>query len=232
MNKTIYKLKENPSLSDLQEITRVIYGIPNDRFFNTWEITSNQEKFMMRAIKGIRKGDVEKIKTNLAITTGWFLSLMNRLHINIEEAVWNRFPYLCSYCGHSPCVCKKTKPTVRPEIVKDELKHPLTLKELQLMFEKIYPANTRTLEHSGIHLAEEDGELSEALQIYAGSHNPKYFKEIVSEAADYFSCIMGVYNSVGLDFQEEMKKFYEHNCHACHKAPCNCNFRLISEFKS
>lgn len=157
-----YKLKSDPSITDLLLINQKVYGLLNDRFFNSWEISSNQEKFMMRALKGIRKHDLKKVKLNLAIASSWYFSLMNRLHIDIEEAVWNRFPYLCSYCGHCPCVCKKIKQTKRIKITRQGENRPKTIKGYQTMFEKIYPSNTRTAEEDGIHLTEEDGELSEA----------------------------------------------------------------------
>ena len=220
------------SLDDLQEITRIIYGEPNDRFFNTWEIMANQEKFMMRAIKGIRKNNLEKIRKNLVITTGWYISLLNRLHINLAQIVWQRFPRLCSYCGSSPCNCKITKPKTRAKIEIKNCRQPRTLKEYQTMFNEIYPAKTRNLEHAGIHLAEEDGELSEAVQSFHGSHDCKYFGHIIEEAADYFSCLMGIFNSTNLDFETEMMNFYTKNCHSCHKVPCVCNFKAISDFKS
>lgn len=156
------KLQTDATLSELQEITRTIYGNPNDRYFNTWEIMSNREKFLMRALKGIRKNDMDKLKLNLTITTGWYFSLMNRLHIDVEKIVWQRFPRLCSYCGKAPCQCRITKPKTRPKI-DHSAAHPQTLKDYQAMFNEIYPAHGRNLEHAGIHLAEEDGELTESV---------------------------------------------------------------------
>lgn len=230
--KTTTKLAQNSTLKDLQEITKQVYGISNDRFFNTWEICSNQEKFMMRALKGIRKGDFKKLRDNIVITTGWFFSIMNRLHIDVQDAVWKRFPGLCSYCGQCPCVCKKIKIKKRVKITRQNKNRPRTLKQFQKMFSQIYPPSSRTLEHAGIHLAEEDGEFNEAIQSYYGSHSKRYFKDIIEEAADYFSCLMGVFNSAGFDFEKEMIKFYVSNCHICHQAPCVCNFKWISDFKS
>lgn len=229
---TKISLEKGDSIKELQEVNRLIYQESDDKFFNNWEVFSNQERFMMRALKGIRKGDQEKIKLNLCIATSWFLAIMNRLHIDLEEAVWTRFPYLCSYCGSAPCMCKKIKPQKRPKITHDLGKKPQDLSEYQKMFEKIYPAKTRTLDHAGIHLAEEQGEISEAIQIFTGSHDNKYFQSIVEESADYFSCVMGVFNSAGIDFEKEMLEFFENNCHVCHKLPCSCDFTIIAEFKS
>lgn len=225
-------LKKDSSLKDLQEINKLIYGQLDDKYFDIWELFSNQERFMMRALKGIRKGDSDKLRNNLVIASSWFMAIMNRLHIDLEEAVWNRFPYLCSYCAKCPCVCWKIKPRKRTKGIIDFSKRPKTIRDFQVMYDKIYPRADRTLEHEGIHLAEEQGELSEDIQLFLGSHNKKYFQNIIDEAADYFSCLMGVFNSAKIDFEKEMLKFYSNNCHVCHNAPCTCNFTIIANFKS
>lgn len=234
MEKNITKisLQKGANLKDLQSINKQIYGAADDRLYSNWELFSNQERFMMRALKGIRKEDVSKLKINLVIATSWYLALMNRLHVDIEDAVWNRFPYLCSYCGNCPCVCKKVKPTKRVKIVKRTHLRPSNIEGFQKMFEDIYPSSERTLDHAGIHQAEEQGEMSEAIQIFAGSHKKTSFKEIVDESADYLSCVFAIANSAKFDFASELRSFYANNCHACHQAPCKCDFRKISLFKS
>lgn len=224
-------LKPGSSLQELQRANHQIYGLVDDRFYDVWGLLSNQERFMMRAIKGIRKGDKEKLRVNLNLATSWFLAVMNRLHIDLDDAVWNRFPYLCSYCGENTCQCKKIKPTKRAELTIDTSKHPKTLSEYQEMFEKIYPHSGRNLEHAGIHLAEEQGEVSEAFQVYIGQHNEEGFKEIIEESADYFSCVIGIYNSAEIDFEKEMLELYSNNCHVCHNVPCTCDFVTVAKFK-
>ncbi len=228
----VIRLKKGASLKKLQDITYKIYGTANDRSFNTWDLFSNLEKFTMRALKGVRKKDKEKIRFNLVIAVGWLMALMNRFHVNLETAVWKRFPYKCSYCGQVACACKKKKPKKRPDVLKPTRKKPKNLKQFQSMFEKIYPSNRRSLDHAGIHLSEELGELSESIQAFFGTHNNKYFKIIVYESADFFSCLMGVFNSAGIDFEKAMLEFYSHNCHECKKAPCVCHFNEISEYES
>ena len=51
------------------------------------------QRFAMKALKGIRKNDREKIKFNLIISFSWYASLMNQFHIKVEEEIWKRFPY-------------------------------------------------------------------------------------------------------------------------------------------
>jgi NTP pyrophosphatase (non-canonical NTP hydrolase) len=225
-------VKENTTIKEYQDFVKEVYGLPNDRYFGLWDMISNLERFMMRGLKGIRKNDKKKTKINLLITFSWFMSVMNQLHIDIENQVWKRFPYLCSYCGSCPCSCKEEGIDKRQNIFIDDTKKPRTLKEFQDMFNEIYPAEKRTVEHAGVHLAEEAGEFSESLLTYRGGHKDEDFNNLEMEAADFFSCIMSVFNSLGVNMAKELSVIFSNNCHICNKAPCVCNFKDITSFKS
>jgi len=225
-------IKRDTTITGYQDFTREVYSLNNDRYFNMEDMLTQIQRFAMRGLKGIRKNNQEKIKTNLLISFSWFISLMNQLHIELEEEIWNRFPYLCSYCASCPCSCKETKPENRQKMAGDEAKRPKTLEDFQKMFGKIYPAVGRSLEHAGVHLAEELGEFSEAILYYRGLHKDSDFERIRVEAADLFSCFMGVFNSINVNMAEELSNMFSENCHVCKKAPCECNFTDIMGFKS
>lgn len=225
-------IKKDTTIKEYQNFIQRIYGLPNDRQFNFWDMLSNVERFAMRGLKGIRKEDKNKAKINFLVSLSWFASLMNQLHIDIESEIWKRFPYLCSYCGSCPCLCKEKKIKERQKIISDETKCPKTLNEFQIMFNEIYPAEKRTTEHAGIHLAEEIGELSETMLSYNGSHKQTDFQKIPFEAADVLSCLMGVFNSLGINISEELALMFSNNCYVCHKSPCECSFTFITTFES
>jgi len=225
-------LKSTASINDYQIFIREVYGKPNDLHFDSSDMIANIQRFAMRALKGIRKGDKKKTRLNILISLSWFISLLNRLHINLEDAVWERFPFKCSYCGSCPCSCKSEKITKRREIKADNSKKPHTLERFQEMFKSIYPPKSRTLEHAGIHLAEEIGEFAEAFVSYKGAHQDKYLKHISKEAADVFSCFVGVCNSYGINIAKELSKMFRRNCHECHKAPCKCSFQRVINYQS
>lgn len=225
-------VKPDTTLKEYQNFTKEVYGLSNDRYFNTQDLLSNVERFTMRALKGIRKGDKEKTKLNLLIALSWFMSMMNQFHIDIENKVWERFPHTCSYCASCPCVCEKEKVQTRRKTFPDEKKRPQTLKDFQEMFYKIYPPQNRTLEQAGIHLVEEIGEFSEAILTYRGQHKDEDFSNVVFEAADLFSCFASVFNSLETDITKELSGMFSENCHVCKKAPCVCTFVDITGFKS
>lgn len=225
-------IKPNTTIKEHQKFVNDVYGLSNNRDFDLWDMLSNIQRFVMRGLKGIRKNDKEKTKLNLLIALSWFMSISNQLHINIEDNVWKRFPYLCSYCGFCPCLCKEKKIKKRLKIKIKESKHPKTLADFQKMFNEIYPAKKRTLENAGIHLAEELGEFTESIFIYRGGHSNEGFKNIETETADFFSCILATFSSLEVDVAKELSKIFKNNCHICKKAPCECGFKYITTYKS
>ena len=100
------------------------------------------------------------------------------------------------------------------------------------MFNEIYPVSKRTITDAGIHLAEEIGEMSEAISNYLGQHLEKQFDDIKFEMADVVSCIFGVANSANIDCAKELSIMFANNCHVCHKAPCICSFSKVIKTKS
>lgn len=224
-------VKRDTTITEYQNFVREVYGVNNDRYFNKEDMLTQIQRFAMRALKGIRKNDKEKIKNNLLVFLSWYMSLMDQLHVKIEEEIWKRFPYLCSYCATCPCSCVETHPKKRKEVERDEGKRPKNLEEFQLMFKKIYPPEKRTLEHADIHLAEELGEFSEAILVYRGQHQDRNFEKVILEAADLFSCFLGVFNSIEVSVAKEMSEMFSENCHVCKKIPCKCSFMDIMEFR-
>ena len=166
------------------------------------------------------------------IALSWYTSLMNRLRIDVGDIVWNRFPYLCSYCGERPCACKAEKVETRRNIVANGSMKPRTIDDYQKMFGAVYPPGSRTRQDAAIHLAEEVGELSEAFHIYMGDRSADHFRDVCLESADYFSCIMGLLNSLGVSCADELARLFTNNCHVCHNAPCTCTFQSTNEFRS
>ena len=225
------KVKPDITIKEYQRFTFDIYGLANSRYFGVQDMMTNIERFMTRGLKGIRKGDSRKTKLNLMISFSWFTSMMNQIHVDIEKEVWERFPYMCSYCASCPCVCKAQKVKTRRKVTIDNKKKPKTMQDYQEMFNKIYPATSRTLDHAGVHLAEETGELAEAILIFRGNHNDEDFKKLILESADFVSCTMGVFNSIQVSLAKELSFLFHNNCHDCHKVPCVCNFIDITQFK-
>lgn len=224
--------KKTGTIAEFQGFIEDVYALPDDRLYSIWDLLTQAQRFTMRALKGIRKENTEKVKTNLLIAFSWTMAITNRLHIDIEDVIWDRFPYLCSYCGMKPCSCKSIKSDKRVQVKMDNTKRPHGLGAFQKMFADIYPPSGRTPADAGVHLAEEMGEVSEAIHNFMGQHQLKQFNEVKIELADFVSCILGVANSLDIDVAKELSQMYSNNCHVCHEAPCVCTFSEVALLKS
>lgn len=227
-----YSFERNGTIGDFQQFIHDIYSIPDDRLYSVWDLLVQQQRFTMRSLKGVRKKDVEKTKYNLLVAFSWLMAIVNRMHIDAEEELWQRFPYLCSYCGRKPCQCKISKRTIRAKVRIDEKKRPQTLSDYQKMFSEIYPAETRTVADAGVHLGEEMGEVAEAVHNHLGQHLPQQFEAVRLEVADFISCVFGLANSAGFDVATELAKMFRNNCHICHRAPCVCSFSEVAHLET
>src|SRR6185369_4556472 len=107
---------------------------------------------------------------------------LNQLDIDLESAVWNRFPNACSYCGECPCACKERKVKKRVKLAVSGSVRPKTISGIQAMIGNIYPPHRRTIEEAGVHFAEEVGELSEAVLLFRGHHRDEDFDKVVLES--------------------------------------------------
>lgn len=224
--------KKNQTIQDFQKVNAEIYELQDDRMYSTEDLLAQQQRFAMRALKGIRKNNIEKVKTNLLISFSWLSAIANRLHIDIENELWDRFPSKCSYCGETPCLCKVTKVKKRTLLKKKNSLRPRTLDDFQKMFATIYPPEQRTLTDAGVHFAEEVGEVSEAIHNFLGQHLERQFEEIKLEIADVVSCMFGVANSAGISVAQGLGKMFSNNCHECHKVPCVCGFSYVTKIKT
>ncbi len=225
-------LSKDATISDYSKFIQLVYGMQNDRFYTIWDMLDNVQRFSMRCVKGVRKEDKNKTRINALICLSWYMSLMNRLHINVDDSIWHRFPYLCSYCGECPCACKAEKVKTRRKVTGNSSSMPKRIKDIQEMFMEIYPTKARTKGDAAIHLAEETGELSEAVHIYMGDRSDMHFQKVSTEAADYFSCLMGVLNSISIDTGNEIAKLFSNNCHECHHMPCICTYEHVCNYRS
>jgi NTP pyrophosphatase (non-canonical NTP hydrolase) len=103
---------------------------------------------------------------------------------------------------------------------------PITLQNWQKMFAEIYP---NIVENSAMHLAEEAGEVDEALQNYLATHEDRWFQNAVEELVDVVTNIFGVANCLNLDVAASMTVYFAKGCPKCRHTPCNCGFVTVDK---
>lgn len=171
----------------------------------------------------------------------WWLALCGKIGIrSVEDMVWTKFPRVCPYClqaKHDQFRCAKAKAS-RPGPDWEALRsigssagaaRPKSLGQWQRMFLEIYEVSqTEDYGPTFARLAEELGELSEAVRIFPAA--PGYF---VSEASDVFAWLMHVQNIIeyktGVDKEElgtalerGFSVAYPDRCTDCDKEVCMC----------
>ena len=227
-------LGASDSFDELQELVAEIYGAPNDRWFDLADMATNISRFTMRAIKAVRRDDAGKVEKNLAIAISWFASSANRLHMQVSQVTWRRFPYQCATCRLCPCGCGASSLLAEERIAKRP--KPATISQLQERFAELYPPESRSLEHAAIHLIEEVGEYQEALLMYRTRHRHADLRQVETEAADFVSCALGLYSSIDHKSNSSngaaraLANLFDHNCHECRMSPCNCSFDRVMTY--
>ena len=59
--------KKTGTIRDLQKFISTVYALPDDRLYSIWDLLMQEQRIAMRALKGIRKGKIEKVQVNLLI---------------------------------------------------------------------------------------------------------------------------------------------------------------------
>lgn len=178
-------------------------------------------------------------ETYLVKALAWWLALCGKVGVkSVEDMLWDKFPRVCPYCQeprHNPDECTERKaasggpPWKQLATLGARAIRPKRLKEWQLMYSAIYPAQqTEEFGPSFARLAEELGELSEAVRVFRAE--PGYF---LSEAADVFAWLMHIQNIVdsragvsstqrGNALESGFARAYPDSCTACGKRQCSC----------
>ncbi len=205
------------TLAAFQGMNQTLYGRQNDVFFTTPNILSRIHRYSTRMLKMVRKNNHENFGHYLTMCFSWSLALANRLHIDLDGELWKRFPNACPYCTGSRCRCKD-RATERTVTQGEASSRPADLTGYQQMLARIYADNR--LEDEVIHLAEEVGELDEAIEYYTGTHKGEHLKSVFEELIDVVAHILGLASCLKIDLAQEMKRVFADGCPVCHEVPC------------
>lgn len=177
---------------------------------------------------------------HIAKALAWWMALCGKLGIaSVEDLVWRKFPYTCSYClrnPHQDAICREMKQDAGLQWEKlnslreaNTIKRPTSLGAWQRMFAEIYPVSqVETFEAVFARFTEELGELAEALRAFPIA--PQY---IFSEAADVFAWLMHLENlrhakenrrmvDLGERIEDVFFQTYPNKCLDCNNGVCVC----------
>jgi NTP pyrophosphatase (non-canonical NTP hydrolase) len=209
------------SLRSFQALNRDLYLVTNDRNYGPREMFSRVHRHVTHVLKLVRKRRYEAIQYHLCMAMSWTMGLMNRFHVDISNEMWKRFPGICPYCTDAPCDCRRRRRQRHPLRGIGRGRKPVSLKAWQEMFAGIY---RNRLRNSALHLAEEIGEVDEALQAFLATHDDSRFRKMIEELIDVVTNIIGVANCLKLDLSAVMVGHFSKGCPGCKQKPCACGF--------
>ncbi len=56
-------------------------------------------------VRAYRRGEEDKVGSEMADVIAWLASVANLLNIDLEEELVKKYPSLCPLCSSSPCTC-------------------------------------------------------------------------------------------------------------------------------
>lgn len=106
----IEKLERPFTLRDYQRMNAHIYTKANKRYSN-YDLFLRLIEEVSVVMEIARKDKREEFPGQLARTFSWWLALGNRLNIDLQEALWHKYPNVCPWC-------------LRPENCNCAVEHP------------------------------------------------------------------------------------------------------------
>lgn len=137
-----------------------------------------------------------------------FTTLVDRLlriasgyGIDLEQAVWDKYPGICPYCEQKPCDCgtEKSGPHRRIGTVKPR---DFTLTELQDMLREIYPPIMPATPRVVWQMAAWIKKLHEEVWELVRARKTGIRKEAEEEFADVFARLIQIANAHGIVLQD------------------------------
>jgi hypothetical protein len=186
--------------------------------------------------------------TEFIRSISWLFALANKLNVDIEEAVLNRYPGVCPYCLSQRCVCAQTgKKPHRPipaykvseelfYLAQPYLRNRHTLQTLASGITEVYPNNLTTWDAIGAwkhtsKFSEELAEIHEAFSKYFAKTKPH--SAVAEEFADLFAWLLTAWriSLPHVDIDEAFITYYQNGCPVCARQK-NCTCAKFADLSS
>jgi diguanylate cyclase (GGDEF)-like protein len=232
------------SLSNWARMFRDIYFPLQNYGRSRFEVFTNLAKvFGAGSHYLFRTQDPKGAREYLAKLFAWYCALGNRLHLDIEQALWEKYPGVCPRCLSSVCECPAHPAAIVPEkltmiALENARQRPDTLRDWQVMFASIYrgpsgkskvPPSRDRLALVFARMAEELGEIAEGLG-RDGTVDADADFVLRNEIADFGAWIFGLANNLhyvdpkaqGVMLADVAWDLYPAKCHRCRESKCIC----------
>lgn len=227
-----FELVRPRTLYDVQTMHHRIYGDANAVYSDDDLVKRVMEEAGLLC-KFARKDQLEKIPRGLADTFSWTMALANRTKINMQAAMWHKFPGICTAClrtQNCSCGIEKTKFTREEKIEearrrrRDRTAEVFLLADHQNFHRILYgEQNARILLIQTIaHIPEEASECSQAFRHWNLSRRRDEAKRnaFQEELADLVSWIFAAATKLKIEFADLHWFVYPYECPLCCKTVC------------
>lgn len=211
------------TVREFQQMNAYIYGEANKRYGDAELILRLLEEIAV-IMEIARKDELEVMPRHLSRIFSWLCAIANRLGIDLQEALWNKYPGVCPYClRNENCACAIEHPNIPDKELalrrfrRDRASEPKTLAEHQVLHHKLYYRQNRRIFviQTAAHIAEEAGEISREFR----HKNPAGLQD---EMADVVSWIFAVANRCGFELADAAWIQFPYECEKCHHMVCDC----------
>lgn len=199
-----------------------IYGKANKRYSTDHLILRLCEE-TSKIMEIARKDRIGVMPKQLARIYSWWNAFATRVGVDLHEALWRKYPGICTYClKEENCVCgleHPKPPEERARIVRryrfERSREPVTLADHQALHKKLYfHQNERIMViQTASHLCEEAGEVSEEYR-HGNSDGVR------DEMADVGSWLFSLSNRIGVVLARVAWETYPYECESCHERVC------------
>ncbi len=235
--------KEMP-LSDWQKMFMEIYFPTRNYGRSRFELFTHMVKVFGAGSHFLfRRHDPAGTQRYLAKVFAWYCALATRLGVDVEKALWEKYPRVCPRCLATVCECGQAPAPIQVERLQSialerSSQRPVNLRDWQIMFANLYkgpfggseiPQDRDRVALVFARIAEELGEVGEAILIDASiDANAEFI--VRNEMADLGAWIFALANNTqhiceageGTYLADEVWDYYPGKCHYCQEVPCLC----------
>lgn len=218
------------TLREFQAMFGHIYDDKNREWYSDQDLVSRQIEIAGLMGEIARKDYRSDVPLQLSSVFSWLCGAANRLHIDLHEALWHKYPGVCSYCLKSEnCICKIEHPsraddherTLRGHRRDRDNREPITLADHQAFHARLYSHHHKNeiLHVMALHLVEEATEVSMA-------HRHQDMDAVKEEMADVLSRIFALATRLEFDLANAVWHYYPYECVTCHSQKCVCKRKI------
>lgn len=217
-------VEDKMTLEGLQKMLHRIYNEHDRQLYGDTDLLLRINEEAGEISELVRKEDITGIIQHLPNLFVWLMAFIDRVGVDLLEAIWEKYPRICPYClaeQNCMCITKDTKYVVDSlELKRFREKRenmPQSLNEWQRVLAGIYGKvnKIKMLIQVWLHVSEEIGEICRA-------YRKKLDDNLKEEMADTVVWTLSMASKLDVNLQELILERYRGRCDVCGKEKCQC----------